>query len=269
MATEVVYTNASSNRIREAMRQFPAMLAGREADQYGLSSGFKTRLGWAFTTSIVEAFIAKGRGRADEAGETWKPLSKAYLAYVRPMETRKGVGSRNPPQGGKWAPGGKDGRENDGLLNDRQKKLWKRTFARTLAVLQYTMDLEEAKGLAAAVAWKDVKKIGGKTKLDKFGNRKVQIGVDRGILLGSLSPGELSDTPDPSFQFEQPEGYLNQSAGQMTVGTTVPYAAGFHKKRRLWPAPINWPSLWWDDWLDVALGGMRFVAREVARRGGN
>ncbi|MGC4002885.1 MAG: hypothetical protein QM811_07025 [Pirellulales bacterium] len=266
---EVVYTTARSNRIRDAMREFPGMFSGRVPDRYGLVAGFKMRMAWSFTSTIRDACETKGRGRADEAGDSWKPLSKAYLAYQRPMEIRKGVGSRNPPRGGKWAPGGRDGRNNDGLLNEKQKQLWKRTFARTLARLQFTMDYDEAKRFAAAIAWNAVKKIGGKTKLDKFGSRRVQIGVNNGVLMNSLSPGQLTQSgPDATFRFDDPHGYVEQQLGTMTVGTDVPYAAAFHKQRPLWPTPEKWPSFWWDDWLEVALGGIRYIARDVARRGG-
>jgi hypothetical protein len=265
---EIIYTNVSSNRIRDSLSQLPAMMAGRAPDAYGLVSGFKMRMAWAVTNSFVEAFIDKGRGKIDEAGESWKELSPAYLAYVRPMAKRKGHGSRQPPQAGKMAPGGREGRTNDGLLNDKQMQQWKQIFARTLARLQFQMDLSEAKQFAAAIAWNQLKKLGAKTKLQQFGTRKVQIGVDRGILLGSISPGQLQDNgADASFEFEEPEGYVRKDPGTLTVGTNVPYAIGFHKQRRLWPKPINFPSMWWDDWFDVALGGLRFAAREIARRG--
>ena len=267
---EVIYTTASSNRIREEIARFPAMMAGSAPDIYGLVKGFKTRMAWAFTSSIVEAFIDKGRGNTDEAGETWKPLTKEYLAYVRPMAKRKGVGSRQPPKAGKQAPGGnRENRTNDGFLNEKQMREWKRIFARTLARLQFEMDYSDAKKMAAAVAWNRLKRQGAKTKLQQFGTRKVQIGVDRGILLGSISPGQLNESgADASFQFEDAQGYLQDNAGMMAVGTNVPYARGFHKQRRMWPKPVNWPSVWWEDWLEVSRGGLRFVAREIAKRGG-
>lgn len=242
------------------------ILAGRVPDQHGIARGFMLRLAVAFLEKVKLAFIVKSRGGTDEAGISWPPLSKEYLAYGRrfgrgeqaALKRAAGLGSAN-----RHAPGGK------GLLTAAQEKRWWQIYRSNLPWLAAANPIKVAKSRAAAIAWNQIKKEGGKTKLEVFGNRQVDILRDTGVLFNSLSPGELSPN-GPNASYARPDGQIVEThPGELIVGTNVAYAAAHHKAknpkrlRRLWPEANEIPQQWWEYFSRQASGGLRFAVELI------
>lgn len=242
-------------------RQVGAMLAGRETDQHGVGRGFLLALGYAALSGIKDAFVQKADGGTDEMGITWPPLSREYLAYgrrfVRGEQSRlkrsAGLGRGN------WrAPGG-----NKGLLSAAELTQWRKIYSQRLARYMLSEGESAAKSHAAAVAWIIMKKKGAKTKLEVYGNRKVQILRDTGRLLNSLSPGLLSGAGS-AVSYSKPGGeggseqIMEVQPGVVIVGTNVKYASGHQRGKRPFlpdeshPVPV----VWWDRWTAFALAAL-------------
>lgn len=250
----VIYTRASRDDIRRIAATLPAIMSGRATDDHGIAHGFKMLNAYVFLGFVKTAFDVKGQGGTDEAGIKWAPLSKEYLAYGRRFqkgEQAKLKQAAGLGKGNNRSPGGKGG-----LLTAAQEKLWWQVYKRNLAWLAARELLPIAKGKAAAIAWTEVKKAGGKTKLDVYGSRQVQIGKDVGTLYNSLSPGELVQNGTTASLLPAPNQIIEDRPGELIIGTNVPYAAAFHKRRPLWPEPDQIPQSWFDGIAEVAVGGL-------------
>lgn len=261
----VTSTKAQLPALRQLIRNLPSILSGRLPDVDGIAHGFKVRIGLKLLALITLNFNELKRGSPGVDGTKWPPLSAAYLAYGR----RFGPGEQASlkKQAGvlphhRFAPGGKKG-----LLSKELKKLWDRTYADRLAWYIMRESDSNAKAHAAAIAWIVVKAAGGKTKLDVFGKRQVEILVDTGRGAGSLSPGILTEQGPAAFYGKPniPKGspedqeFNDTLPDGITVGTNVGYMGAHHRgrkvpKRRLWPEEI--PAAWWQGILGEAISGL-------------
>lgn len=247
-----IRTNSSRRDVEHFLRSLPAILTGKAADPYGIAKGMRARVGFATLQLIKLDFEEKGRGRTGSDGTTWPALSKQYLAYQRPVVGRK------PPRAGKKAPGGKDG-----FLTNKQLKEWRQIYARQLARFARSMELEAAKGRAAAYAWKVMKAKGARTKLEVFGNRRVGVDyqtlVDTGTLRNSLTPGQLNERgPAATYSPNDSEQVFREGPASVVVGTSVKYAKYHHDgKRRLWPE--RFPDAWWDEITGAVVSGIERI----------
>lgn len=252
----VIFVEANrKEELLDILRSIPAMIAGKVADRHGIANGIKTRMAFAWLSIVKESFIEKARGGVDEAGISWPPLSKKYLAYGRGPKSTRTAGGKAPPL-----------ESNDGFMTQADWDRWWRDYRQARAML--TASLGNVAGVqshAAAIAWNRAKKRGVKTKLEVFGNREVEILRDRGILFNSLSPGILTGVGD-STSISKPagEGGSEQileigQPGIILVGTNVPYAE-YHQTRpglrKLWPEDGNLPTVWTDEILEVGLSGL-------------
>ena len=228
MTTETVYFRGGRQMARQLAYRLVSMVTGREPDSLGIARGVFTAVGFAALSDIKADYVRKATGATGEDGVTWPPLSPKTLAYSR----RFGPGEKAALKRGaglgkahRHAPGGQPG-----LLTAQQLKRWKGIYASRLARLMLSLPAGQAKARAAAIAWATVKREGARTMLDVYGSRKVDILRDTGVLLNSLSPGEISGT-GPSVTYRPPDtdGGAQQVfalfASGVIVGTTVPYAA--------------------------------------------
>jgi hypothetical protein len=265
MPEHVIYTRMRSDQIRSIASLFPALLAGRVEDRFGIARGFRLRLAVAFLSKVKQAFIVKSRGGTDEAGMSWQPLTREYLAYGR----RFGKGE----QAALKKAAGLDRKNNKrGLLTAAQNKRWKAIFAQSFTRLAAQLPIGEAKAKAGAIAWAKLKSEGAKTKLDVFGSRQVEILRDTDVMFNSLSPGVLSEA-GPDATYSPPEHQVIKiDQSDMLVGTNDEKADWHHnaknprKRRRLWPEPDQIPQSWRDDFSAAASRGM--FAAVVALSGG-
>ena len=250
MSQTTLHLRTSKAELQAALAKLPAILAGKEPDPTGLAQGIPLAVGIEALSIIRTAFIAKSRGGTDEAGESWAPLSKKYLAY----------GRRHPGLNRKRGAAAKKGRASRPLLTEAQNQRWKQLYAGKLRQLARaaggsvaTGPSADIKGHAAAYAWLIVKAEGGKTILGTYGDAPHEIGRDTGQMFASLSPGA-------------PRNRLDVQPGAVIVGTNVKHAGHFHKRRRLWPEEGRWPQVWLDRLAGVALAAAEQVAAALAGR---
>lgn len=253
-----IYFRGNRMQARQVARRLKDALIGRASDPHGLARGVFIAVGLAALSDIKDDFVRKADGATGEDGNTWPPLSREYLAYGRrfgkgeqtALKTAAGLGKAN-----RFAPG-----NNKGLLTAAQKKLWGKIFARSYQRFLLSLPEREAKARAAQIAWAELKRLGARTKLDVFGSRKVQILRDTGVLLNSLSPGEMTATG-----YSKPSGdggddqIFTTIANGVIVGTTVPYAAvhqNGNPAKGIPPRPFlpvqEAPRVWQDRWAKVA-----------------
>lgn len=253
-----IYFRGNRMQARQVASRLKDALIGRASDPHGLARGVFIAIGLAALSDIKDDFVRKADGATGEDGNTWPPLSREYLAYGRrfgkgeqtALKTAAGLGKAN-----RFAPG-----NNKGLLTAAQKKLWGKIFARSYQRFLLSLPEREAKARAAQVAWAELKRLGARTKLEVFGSRKVQILRDTGVLLNSLSPGEMSATG-----YSKPSGdggddqIFTTIANGVIVGTTVPYAAvhqNGNPAKGIPPRPFlpvqEAPQVWQDRWAKVA-----------------
>lgn len=260
MNPNTIYVRASRAEAVRRVRLAAAIAAGRAPDSHGIANGVGLRVAVAFFSKVKQAFIVKSRGGTDEAGISWPPLSKEYLAYGRrfgPGEQAELKRAAGLGRGNRLAPGGKKG-----LLNAAQLKRWRQVYAQNLAWLASREDIGTAKAKAAAIAWNVLKREGAQTKLQVYGSRQVEILRDTGILFNSLSPGQLS-TSDASASYTPPDGQICEVVpGEVVLGTNVEYAKYHHhgngkRSRKLWPDADQIPESWWQDMAEQAAGGLR------------
>ncbi len=204
----------------EEIRKLPRYLSGKEPDRNLYGRAFKNTFAHTLFTKIHKAFEAKSAGGRDELGDQWRKLKRETIAQ-RPLQ----------PGGQKKLGTQYLGRSGRGLLTASQNRKWGAIFRSVFLKLVMTLGEGAAKAQAAKVAWSVLKREGAKTKLQAYGSRQVPIGKVSGRLEASLKPGTLSGS-----NYTPPLGQiLTFNAGSFTMGSEVPYAAAFHKRRRLWP----------------------------------
>ncbi len=237
-------------------------LTGGSSQHADLARGVHTSMGFVALSDIHADFVRKARGEVGEDGQRWPRLAPATLAY-----------GRKAPKGRGHAPGGKDG-----LLTKSQLKQWRKIYGGTLARLAASMPLAEAKTRAAKIAWARIKAAGGKTKIAEYADRPHEVLRDTGVLLNSLSPGQIggdgvtaSGSPTPS----KPDQIFRTIENGVIVGTNVPYARTHNEgdpkrgvpKRQFLPKQA--PQVWLDRWATStsrAIGSALQLA--LARAGG-
>ena len=264
MSTHTVHFRGSREQARQIVGRLAGVLSGREPDHLGVARGVHAAIGFAALSDIKQDFIRKSRGETGEDGVKWRKLDPRYLAYGRrfgrgeqkALKTAAGL-----DKGNRYAPGG-----NKGLLTADQLKRWQQLFAMHLARLRLSLDEGEAKARAAQIAWAKLKSEGARTKLEVFGNRQVDIGRDTGVLLNSLSPGELANS-GPNTTYAKPTGdggaeqIFQIMRNGVIVGTNVKYAAAFNKLRPFIPEDDKIPAVWQERWLEVANQGVLIGCR--------
>lgn len=248
MAKYTVHFRGSREQARQIVGRLAGILSGREPDNLGVARGVHAAIGFAALSDIKQDFVRKSRGETGEDGVKWKKLSREYLAYGRRFGRGEQAGGQK------------------GLLTADQLKRWQQLFAMHLARLRLSLDEGEAKARAAAIAWAKLKSEGAKTKLEVYGNRQADIGRDTGVLLNSLSPGELANS-GPNTTYAKPTGdggaeqIFQIMRNGVIVGTNVKYAAAFNKLRPFIPEDGKIPEAWQERWLDVANQGVLIGCR--------
>lgn len=248
---------------RRAVAELIGQLTGKSPDRGGLARSVFYAIGFQAISDVQEAFIVKARGGTGEDGIKWPPLSKAYLAYGRRFgpgekaELRRaaGLGRGNNRGIGK----------NSGLLTAAQQKRWRQVYSQKLAWLASRKPINEAKAIAASIAWNTIKQEGAKTKLEVYGNRQVDILRDTGILFNSISPGYFdgSNYEKPTGEGGDQQVFMPLTDG-IVVGTTVKYAAAHNDgkgvpKRQIFPEKV--PPAWMERWTKVGMQAVSIFLR--------
>lgn len=244
-----VTVRASLPQVLRTIRFLPvaaAHAAGARSAAYALM----TRMGLACLGRIRKAFLDKARGGSDETGLRWKPLSPYTIAYSRrhPGVPGKKVRARFAPS---W------------MLTAQQRQRWWSLYGRYRNAFRSEPD---ASGHAAAAAWRVLKSEGAETLMSVYGNTKVEILRDTGLLFNSLSPG-VAITPGMIRPPRKANQIFRVGPGQVIIGTSRKWASTHHRgvpgripQRRLWPEPSRWPTSWWTDILEQAQQGAVDIA---------
>lgn len=265
-----VYFRGGRTLARDIARRLVLILTGQEADSLQLARGVFTAVGFQALSDVKDDYIRKARGAVGEDGVQWPPLDPKTIAYHRrfgPGEKSNLKKAAGLGRGNRLAPGGKPG-----LLTTQQLKRWRGLYASMLARFLLSMSEREAKSKAAAIAWATLKREGAKTMLEVFGSRQVEILRDTGILLNSLSPGQISGS-GASIVYTKPTGdggaeqIFDLFESGVIIGTTVKYAATHQNgdKKRGIPArpflPQRIPQAWLERWTQTANQATQIAAR--------
>lgn len=268
--SDVIYFRGGRHEAIRIVRAMVGTLTGQGAPSE-LAKGVFYSLGFAALSDISADFVRKARGEVGEGGNRWPRLNPKTLAYSRrfgPGEQARLKREAGLGKGNRFAPGG-----NTGLLTAQQLKRWRQIYGTRLARLAASMPLAEAKARAAQIAWATLKAEGAKTKLEVFGNRPHEVLRDTGILLNSLSMGQLGGGPSgmiyspPRLPGGDQQVFQALQNG-IIVGTNVPYARVHNEgnpakgipERRFIPKDGQVPELWLNRWLSA---GMRAVASAI------
>ena len=222
--------------LSKLLNSLPGILSGNDADKGWIGEGFRSAIGYAALTDIKESFIMKARGGTDAMGIQWPPLSPRTIANRR-------VGPRASAEA------------------RLRKRIQKAETQRAYARLRHSLPEGEARRRAAIAGGVRATNIMGRTKVEVLGGREVEILRDTGILLNSLSPGELIEGryAEPSIEGGSQQKF-EVNPGEVAVGTNVLYASTHQDgwkhipRRQFLPDEDNpVPQSWWDRWRDVAV----------------
>lgn len=213
----------------------------------GVGERVLLRVGDVVLGLIRQAFVTKSNGGTDEAGERWQSLAPTTVAYKRRAGRNRYEKKRPafPSQ----------------ALTLRQQKEWWEHYRRALGRHGEGTPAPALKGRAAAIAWFIMKQRGATTLLEKYGQMKVKILRDTGLLLRSLTPD--GGASEQVFRIER---------GAVVVGTSREGALAHHlgrpphlPQRRLWPPPNRWPARWWRAILAVIVEVTALLVAATAR----
>ena len=262
--TTTTHTTLRRPVLAAFIRALPKVLAGKAPDPHGIAKGFRARVAFTWFSEVARSFDVKSKGGTDDAGDSWPPNSKEYLAYGKgPKSSRMGSG-RSPS----WPdhPG-------SGYLSVADRKVWWKIYGRNLGWLATRHDLGTAKRIAAQIAWTVWKDQGGLTLLGVYGNRPDTILVDGGTLRLTVLPGELTES-GPSASYEKSDGdqVVQEATSELAVGTKDPKAKYHHNdgsgtmpQRRLWPKEL--PQLWLDRINTAVVSGISEIFLLLQGRG--
>lgn len=242
-----VYSKRDEREVERIISRLPGILSGIYNDSYGVRRAFWGGFAHSLYRSIFRAYLHKSRLGPDELGNRWPDISPATK-----------VKRLSKPNRSKRKP-------SLGLLNTKQKKFWWQMYRKHKALFlqKKRMPLKKAKAAAAKVAWSKVKKIGGKTKIGVFGNKKIPVMIDKRRLIESLAPGTFNGTHYTKRNTDQ---IFTVMRDRVILGTKVPYSAEHHSpkrrglpQRRLYPESMG-------PWMTAAVfEGTLAVGRKLAR----
>ena len=280
MPQENIHTTISRPRIVAFLRALPALLSGKTPDPHGIAAGFRARLAFGLFSEIARSFDIKSKGGTDDAGDSWTPNTKKYLAYGKgPKSKREGTG--HSPQ---WPK-----KKGSGYLSAADMENWWAIYRQALAGLAPRHPIGTAKTIAAKIAWKAWTDAGGETLLNVYGNRDDTVLVDRGTLRRTILPGEITELgPSARYSKNHPEQIFRQATGEVVVGTkaTAPprkradgtstgvrasiaaihhQGRGRNPERRLWPRTL--PLAWLERINTLLIGGVGRMADLLRGRG--
>jgi len=254
------------------------MVTGREADSLGIARGAFTALGFAALSDIKADYIRKAKGQTGEDGIRWKPLSPKTIARRRigPGDKKlTHVADRLKAE----AAATKAARQKfDADAKVRRKRLEAR-FALSLPSEEARKRAaEQIKVERAAADFRlrgkiPLAKATGKRRWEILAQRQVDILRDTGVLLNSLSPGEISgDGPDIEYRTPAGDGGDRQVfallGNGVIVGTTVEYAKTHQEGSGRVPArpflpTAGVPQVWLDRWAAVGQAAIAAGARQL------
>lgn len=259
MTTKIQFAG-SRHKVRLVADRLRAILAGREADSYGIAEGFMLSLGFGALSDVKAAFQTKTAGGTDEMGVKWPPLKPETIARRKMFS----------------GPTTNDSQEVKDYI-----RLYGNAYRRNLKRLKLSLPEAQAKTRAKQLAAAEVRKKLGKTKVEILGSRTVEILRDTGILFNSLSPGTITTNNIGGGHYDKPsapggdEQVFERAMGTVIVGTNVPYAAPHQfgvpsrnlPQRQILPERGDQiPDVWWERWFGISMLALEYGTAELYRR---
>lgn len=191
-----IRTSRNTQSVNQLIRNLPTNISSNTQ----LGRAFRARMIHEIMSRLHKAFMEKSKGRRDEFGNRWQPLS--------PATVRRKTSS---------------GSSGQSALTKSQQRLFQKSFNAALNQLRRA-GLREVDAVTKArrTAW-DMLATGG---------TNVPIGIDSGRLERSLRPGKTGSTYQPPA-----EQKVDFSSGRLRVSTAVPYARHFSARRPITPKP--------------------------------
>lgn len=244
-----IHVKLPLGEVRDRVRLLGAMLSGRVVDSHGIGKSFSTAIGVAALGSIREAFVTKARGGTDALGIKWPPLKPETIS-----RRRVGPGDTRAPKRGSKADVIEAASRSFAIK--QRERIRKREYRKSLKSLLLKLPEPEAQRRAAQIAGQIATRRTGKTRVRVLGGRDVEILRDTGVLLNSLTPGELVGE-----QYAAPDDQVFEaSAGRAVVGSSVVYANTHDRgdpsrnipRRQILPDEgQTLPQQWTEDWADA------------------
>jgi hypothetical protein len=225
-----VQTKRSERFVRTVYGSIPAYIDGSVSDTHRIGAIFWSTLTQELFSRIHKSYVIRSEGGSDDLGNRFKPLKKSTIAQ-RP------IGKGNLSEFGltKKQSGTSFKNRTRGLLSPEEDREWKRKYSKVLSQLVMKVSGGKAEKIAAAVAWKHVKALGARTKLEVLGNRDVLIMRVTDRILNSLEP---SNSGDRAYRPRKDQLY-NQVGSKLEVGTLVEYAKYHNNTRPVIPDNID------------------------------
>ena len=218
---KTIRLRTSKKALYQQLRAIPRELSGRRTET-DMNRIFLNHLAYNLFGVIKDSFDDKSAGGTDDFGKKWEPLTQETIAQ-RPI-TNEEYRRAAVRQGER------------GILTVMQNRVWKAIFRSHKArLIKQGIQEAKAEGMAAELAWVVIKKQGGKTKLNVFGKRKVKINRVTDRLYDSLCPGTLTG----NRYYPPHEQVFKVENGDMTLGTSVPYAGAVSKLRPVIPTATD------------------------------
>lgn len=256
-----------------------SMLTGRAPDSLGLARGVFSTIGYAALSDIKDDFVRKASGQQGEDGATWPKLSPKTIAARRFGPKDKKL----PHIAGRLAAE-KAARAE---ISATDRALRKKQKAAIKARLLLSLPADEAEKQASKLMVANLKRRGSlkvtrytkQTRVDVFSQRQVEILRDTGVLLNSLSPGEISgDGRSVSYVPPHDDGGEDQvfrlfDSG-VIVGTSVPYGLTHQEgdaTRKIPARPFlptrGVPRAWAERWAEAGCDAVQAAARIIYEQG--
>jgi hypothetical protein len=275
-----IYFRGGRQLARQLASRLVGMVTGREPDTLGIGRGVFTAVGFAALSDIKADFIRKAKGQPGEDGQTWAPLSPKTIA-----RRRIGPGDKRIPHIAARLQAEKDAakaarQKFDADTKRRRDRLAARfalsmppSEARKRADEQIKAERKEADfRLRGQIALANAT---GKRRWEILAQRQVDILRDTGVLLNSLSPGQISGD-GPGIVYQPPGGdggdkqVFSLFDSGVIVGTTVKYAKTHQEgdaSRKIPARPFlptrGVPQVWLDRWADAGQVALAEGARQL------
>lgn len=233
-------THKSKRFVSGVVSNVAGYINGSTNDTHGVGRVFWATLTREVFKRLHASYEIRSEGGTDDLGNSFAPLKRETIAK-RPIQR----GSLSGLKLDKRSSGTSLKDRKRGLLTPSEDREWKKIYSRKLRNLILFKPESVAKNIAAAIAWKEMKERGVKTKLDVLGSRDVLIMRVTDKIFNSLEPsgGGVPYRPKKNQ-------LVDKNGTTLTLGTLVEYAKYHNKTRPVIPEDIQ---SWVADSIDIAL----------------
>lgn len=250
----ISYFRGTKAELRRQIYHLVAIMSGRASDENHIGKQFAMAIGYQFLADIHNAYDEKARGRIDDMGYQWAPLSPITLFRRRNQSGQPNEAAQRKLE--------RLQKSRKGFLRDREQE-----HLLYLTSIGYNPDSRLSKKIARQVA--EAKYSSQESMLSAAAAGDVEILKDTGVLFGSLTPGVLQ-----GFHYSKPtvpggeDQIFDVNPGEVILGTSVEYGHHHqHGTSRIPARPFlpvkaeDVPAIWWDRVMQVASDSFSSILR--------